>query len=80
MLVAALIGATKLLKGVYKFFQMFGAGVLPLKKALNVSRDKLALDRTVFVPTKLFSSRDLVASGVLGNIHASIGDADNVLA
>src|SRR5437899_497490 len=57
---------------------MLGAGVFALQEAFDITGDELPLHRGSFAFGKLFGRGDPVAAGVLGDVHARIGDTDDV--
>ena len=53
--------------------------MLALQESLDVARDELPLHRRGLAFHVLLGRRNPVAAGMLGDVHARIGHADNVL-
>src|SRR5947208_462456 len=52
--------------------------VLPLQEAFDVGGDKLFEGDNVLFLTEIVRSGNPIATGVLGDVHAGVGDADDV--
>src|SRR5437660_11508301 len=57
---------------------MFRSGVLALQESFDVAGEHLALYSRVLAFGEFFGRRNSVSAGVLGDVHARIGYADNV--
>ena len=61
-----------------QFLKLLRPGAFALQEAFDVGRNLLALAGEFLAFDELLRGRDQIAARALGNIHAGVGDADDV--
>src|SRR5262249_34328420 len=77
--VALFVSTTKLLECRDQDFEVFRTTVIALQEALDKAGNHGSLDSRRFSVFKFLGSRNAIAPSVLGDIHASISDTNQIL-